>query len=358
MKSKAYIKDICHYHPDFKITNELISSFVDTSNEWIVSKVGIKERRYLQDYQGEFPVFEMCKRVVDKLVKSRNFDLGSVDMLISCSSTEDLQYPSPANMLDAHYKIGCPAFHLKNGCPTVVFAIQVARGFIQSGLYKNILLVCGEPFTTQVDYSDRRAAALFGDASVALVISSEPGLFEIEDCELGGKGSMIIHSTSPNAKPNKFISSLMNNTEQKFEARGVFFQEGKEVYKFVSENMPPIVNNFLKRNEMDMESINYFVGHQANLILLNDICKQMKLEAKRHLYNVDRFGNTSSAGWVSVLSESIEAKTFLKSEKILISVFGAGLSWGNLLIKYVGQQAVAQAGLEDKSYLQPMAHSA
>ncbi len=335
---KTFIRHIAHYHPEYILDNHKLSAMLDTSDEWIKEKIGVEQRRCLTDYQGNFPVFEMCRRAVDRLIDNSCVDLKTIDLIISCSSTEDQQYPGPANMIDDYYSMGKPAFHLKNGCPTLVFAIETARGFLQLGHYKNILLVCGEPFTTQVDYSDRRAAVLFGDASVAMVISSEHGLIEVEDCELGGKGSMLIHSTSASARPYLMLNEALENSHQPASPRGVFCQDGKEVFRFATEVMPEKIKSFVNKNKLNFPEINYFIGHQANLVMLKNICKSLSIQSNQHLYNVDLFGNTSSAGWGATLSQTLQDQKLRLHDRVLVSVFGAGLAWGHLLLRRTADQ--------------------
>lgn len=349
---RAFLTAIAHYHPQTVLDNAFfertLQSHGGTSAAWIEDRVGIRERRFMSDYRGPWPVFEIGKRAVERLI-TQGVDLSQIDLILSCSSTDDLQYPGAANLISEHFGLHVPAFHLKNGCSTVLFAIETARGFLKLG-YRNILLVNGEPFTTQVDYSDRKACILFGDASSALVVSSDPqsfkrtepsALLEISGLRLGGRGSRVITSSAPGATPSRSVFDAYaaetgaQSLAESPRHGGCFKQEGKEVFDWVVRTMPDMIHSFLKDHGRSLETLSYFIGHQSNLSMLNDVCERLRLPKSKHLCNIDRYGNTSSAGWVTVLSEHLRSGTIRAGEEILVSVFGAGLAWANLLLKRI-----------------------
>jgi 3-oxoacyl-[acyl-carrier-protein] synthase-3 len=288
----VYLDAVTHYHPDTVLNNAFFERYLETTSSWIQNKVGIRERRGMLDYTGAFPVFEIGRRAVERLVEENNYDLSKIDLIISCSSFEDLQYPGPANLLSEHFKLSVPAFHLKNGCSTVLYAIQVARGLLQLGLYTNILLVNGEPFTRQVDYSDRKSCILFGDASTAMVVSIESGQCEVLELELGGIGSRLITSIQEHQNPQSVFEAAQMQTPSET-PNGRFQQSGKDVQEFVVSTMPKKIQAFLASTNQTWNQIDYFIGHQANKSMLDAVCRELEIPVEKHLCNIESFGNVS-----------------------------------------------------------------
>ncbi len=336
---RTYVRHLTHYFPDGVLDNAFFEGIMDTSDGWIRDRVGIAERRVMSDYRGSFPVFEIGRRAVDKLIERTSFDIGGVDMIISCSCNDDMQFPGPANMLSEHYGLDVPAFHMKNGCSSMVYGMEVARGLLSTGAYGNVLLVNGEPFTRFTDYGDRSSAILFGDAGSAMVLSSEEGDLEVLDIGVGGRGSSVINATAPGAVPDKGIHEVFEPHREAdwhgdtAPALGRFQQDGRAVYDFVVNTMPAEIAAFVDRAGTSFDDIDWFIGHQANLVMLEALCENLGVAPHKHLYNIDRHGNVSSAGWVTVLSQALEEKRFDTGDRILGSVFGAGLAWGSTLLR-------------------------
>jgi len=329
-----HLTHVAHHHPDHVLDNAFFESIFPTSDAWIREKTGIRERRHMAEYRGATPVFELGRRAVDQLLATTSFTLDQADLVLFASCTDDLQYPGPANRISEHYGLRVPAFQMKNACSTLVYALEVCRGLLQLPTYRNILVVCGEPFTVQADYDDRRSAILFGDAGVAFVVSSEPGLFEIEEIAVGGMGSRVIHSTAPGTRPSRSIDEVVPNAAGVRDAAwGRFDQAGRAVYEFVTQTIPAEIESFLAASGRAIADVDWFVGHQANLVMLEALCQKLGVPADKHLFNVDRYGNVSSAGWLTVLSEELAADRFSTGDRILASAFGGGLAWGSTLLR-------------------------
>jgi 3-oxoacyl-[acyl-carrier-protein] synthase-3 len=335
---RVYLTHLTHYFPDTVLDNRFFERIMDTSDAWIRDRVGIAERRFMSDYRGSFPVFEIGRRAVEKLLATSPFELAEVDVLLSCSCNDDLQFPGPGNMLCEHFGLRVPTFHVKNGCSSVACGLEVARGLLQLGSYRNVLVVTGEPFTHFADYADRSSSILFGDASTALVVSTEPGPLELVELGLGGRGSRVIHATAPGAAVERSIHDVHPDALEPdywggvTPAWGRFQQAGRTVFDFVVNEIPGEIQAFARGLGLSIGDFDWFIAHQANLPMLEVLCEKLGVPPERHLYNIDRAGNTSSAGWVSVLSEALEDKRFAPGERILVSVFGAGLGWGNLVL--------------------------
>lgn len=329
-----HLKHLAHYHPDHVLDNAFFESIFDTTDAWIREKIGIRERRHMADYRGLHPVFELGRRAVDRLLATTSFTLDQADLLLFASCTDDLHYPGPANLISEHYGLGVPAFQMKNACSTLMYALEVCQGLLQLPQYRNILVVCGEPFTVQADYDDRRSAVLFGDAGAAFVVSSEPGPFAIEHVGVGGRGSQVIHSTAPGARPSRSIDALVPSDAGTRDAGwGRFDQAGREVYEFVTNVMPAEIEAFLAKSGREIGDVDWFIGHQANLVMLEALCRKLGVPDHKHLHNVERYGNVSSVGWLTVLSEELAADRFAPGDRILASAFGGGLAWGSALLR-------------------------
>lgn len=340
MSSPVFIRHLTHYVPPTVLDNALFARHMETSDAWIQEHVGIRERRFLGDYDGEFPVFEISRRAVQRLLDTTGLDLGEIDLILSCASADDLQYPGPANLLSEHYGLRVPALNLKNACSSVVYGIEVARGLLQLGTYRNVLLVNGEPFTLQADWTDRSSAILFGDAASALVVSSRPGPMLVEDVALGGLGSRVINSTAAGAAPHRGIHDVLacesacpSAPSRERPRWGRFQQQGREVVSFVTGVIPGEILEFLATRGLGIRDVDYFIGHQANLALLRGLCEKIGLPQERHLHNIDRYGNTSSAGWVTVLSEALEQQRVRPGDRLLVAAYGGGLAWGIMLCR-------------------------
>lgn len=340
--TRVYINRVVHYHPDGVLENSHFESKLDTTSEWIRSRVGIETRRYLNDYRGEFPVFEMARRAVERLGERSSWNSESIDAIISCSTFDDISYPNPANMISEWLSLRVPSFQLKSACTSVVYGLQVARSLLMSNTYKRILIVNGEPFTLQADYGDRASCILFGDASSAMILSTEPGGYELKNVELGGVGLDIVgaHRKSPTSGVSirEFVTGKkerragVQSTIARIAATGKFDQYGKEVTNFVLSKIPSAVDRFLKVMSISPSEIDSAIFHQANLTIMNDLCISIGIPLELHRYNINRYGNTSSAGWVTAFSEENQKGTFSAGHKILVSTFGAGMTWGTALL--------------------------
>ncbi len=336
---KTYIKHLAHYHPDSKILNERFQDQLDTTSEWIIKKTGIVERRYMNDYHGNFPGLEISRRALKELLVKEEVDLSKVGMIISSSTHDDIHYPNAGNIVSEQLGLQVPVFQLKSACTSVAYAIYVARAILSTSDISNILVLNGEPFTRYVDYGDRSSCILFGDAATAMVISKDDGTFEITDAEVGGEGLQIVQATrvsdTSHLTAEDIVTGELTHGKPEFNRRKdtdkKFQQDGKKVIDFVINRMPSKIELLLKRNGLTIDEIDFAIAHQSNLVMMNDLWSKVGVAKEKHLYNVDLYGNTSSAGWISVLSQNSEK--IPSGSLVLASVFGAGMTWSNILLK-------------------------
>lgn len=336
MADPVYIRALAHHVPAGVLSNQHLERALDTTDAWIVKRTGIRERRYLTDYDGDSPGFELARRACMALAQHPSFDARRIGFLISASSHQDRAYPSAADRLGRELGLLRPCMQLHAACSSVAYAIGVARGLLAaSPRMGDVLIVCGEAFTRHVDYGDRRTAILFGDAGCALLLSPEanPGGFEVVDLELGGEGSDIVSSTRRSETSHVSVHDIVANRrpEPVPVHGGKFEQDGRAVVAFVERVVPPAIVALLQRNGLAAADVEAFVCHQANLRLMESLVAAAGLPQRAHRFVVDRYGNTSSAGWVVALSE--ERGTLEAGDWVVVAAFGAGMTWATLLLR-------------------------
>lgn len=336
---KVYISALSSYHPDGLILNKDFEKSLSTTDEWIRSRTGIVSRFTMKDYVGELPVVEIARRAVQRLEKSSLFDPKKIDLVISASTYDDLHYPSAGNLIAEEYGIIAPVFQLKSACTSVAYAIHVAKGMIGAGQCSSVLVVNGEPFTRFVDYGDRSSCILFGDAATAMLVTDAAGGFEVVDSSIGGVGLKLVQANAVSETshltaedilageltPGKPPLNRRRSSDKKFQ------QDGKKVTEFVLKTVPVSVKKFLTKNKISTAEVDKVIFHQSNLVMMRQLLQALEIAESKHLFNVDTCGNTSSAGWVSVLSQ--KSDEIDPGDLILTSVFGAGMTWANLLLR-------------------------
>jgi len=341
MINKFFISGLEHYHPVGVLSNRLFEASMDTSDKWIMDHLGIKERRFLSDYSGRTPVFELGRRAIEKVRTKRPHEFNKIDYIISCGSMDDFNYPSLANLISGYFELPVPCLHLKAACASFVYSVQVGKALLLSGAATNILIVNSEPFTRQVDYGDRSSAVLFGDASVAFILNTTNGEFQVREVSTGGRGIPIVSATRVSQSSHKTVLDFVRgnlpdgvpelNRRKNLEVKK-FEQSGKEVKAFVLNEIPKIVEGTITKQGLNKDDISWFIFHQANLRLMESLCEKLSLPAEKHLFNIDSFGNTSSAGAPSVLSMNLEQGRFQCGDLIVLTTFGAGMCWGTLTL--------------------------
>ncbi|MEN9724292.1 MAG: beta-ketoacyl-acyl carrier protein synthase [Pseudomonadota bacterium] len=339
MSQQIYIKHLSHYHPETVVTNQQFENFLDTTSDWILERTGIRERRAFPEYSGDFPGTELAKRALQGVLDDPGFDRSRVGMIISAATHDDIHYPNAGNLIAEELGLEVPVFQIKVACTSVAYAIFLARSILATSMDQDILIVNGEAFTRYLDYGDRRSSILFGDAATALVVSKNPGVFEVLDVEIGGKGLSIVQATRVSETSHLTVDDLMAGelTHGKPELnrrrsdQKKFQQDGKKVVEFVLSEIPPKVKALLSRKGLNLNDLSYVVTHQSNLVMMTQLYDALEIPSEKRLYNVDRFGNTGSSGWVTVLSET--HPKIRENALVLASVFGAGMTWANLLLR-------------------------
>lgn len=320
----AKISGIASYVPDDILDNEMLSKMVDTNDEWITTRVGIKERRILRE-PGKGSSYLGIK-AVERLLESTGTKPEEVDLLICATSNPDYRFPSTASVI-AH-ECGLQkayAYDIQAACAGFIVTMQAARAYIQSGLYKKIIVVCAEKMSSMTDYEDRSTCPLFGDAAAAVLIEPTDEPVGVMDGEFHVDGTGLPHLLM------KAGGSVRPATEETVAAREHFiYQEGRAVYKHAVRDMLSSSQSVMARNGLTVEDIDWFVPHQANLRIIEAIAGRTKIAPEKVLVNIQHYGNTSAASIPLCLDEY--KKRLRKGDKIVMTAFGAGFTWGAMYI--------------------------
>ena len=320
----AKISGIASYVPDDILDNEMLSKMVDTNDEWITTRVGIKTRHILR--QEEAGSSFLGSKAVDKLLESTGTKPEEIDLIICATSNPDYRFPSTASVI-AH-ECGLQkayAYDIQAACAGFIVTMQAARAYIQSGLYKKIIVVCAEKMSSMTDYEDRSTCPLFGDAAAAVLIEPTDEPVGVMDGEFHVDGTGLPHLLM------KAGGSVRPATEETVAAREHFiYQEGRAVYKHAVRDMLSSSQSVMARNGLTVEDIDWFVPHQANLRIIEAIAGRTKIAPEKVLVNIQHYGNTSAASIPLCLDEY--KKRLRKGDKIVMTAFGAGFTWGAMYI--------------------------
>ncbi len=320
-KINAVITGVGGYVPDYILTNEELSRMVDTNDEWIMTRVGIKERRILTE-EGLGTSY-MARKAAKQLIQKTGVDPDSIDALIVATSTADYHYPSTASIVIG--KLGLKnafAFDFWAACCGFIYSLDVAASMIQSGRYKHIIVIGADKMSSVTDYKDRQTCPLFGDGAAAVLVegTEEEGL-GLRDSFLrtDGQGLPFLHmkaggSVSP---PSHFtVDHRMHFT----------YQEGRTVFRYAVTKMSDDCELIAKRNGLTKDNINWIVPHQANLRIIEAVAKRLEVPMEQVMVNIEHYGNTSAATIPLALWEN--EQRLKKGDNIIMTAFGAGFVHG------------------------------
>lgn len=315
-----------HYCPDNIVSNKDLESIVETTDEWIVKRTGISERRISS---GEGTV-ELAYKAALSALKNSNCDKDDIDLIVVATTSPDKIMPSTACSVQG--LLGCnnaAAFDISAACSGFVYSLIVASSLIRGTDKKRALVIGSEVLSRIIDWSDRSTCVLFGDGAGAAVI-------EISNDE-EGIISTCFSSDGSRGEKSLVAGELELNTpfakDKKLEKRYIEMK-GAEVYKFAVSIIPQIVNELLEKSNEDIKNIKYIVPHQANSRIIDDAARRLKVDKDKFYINLDKYGNTSSASIPVALSEMFEKGLIKRGDKIILAAFGGGLTWAGTLIKF------------------------
>jgi len=310
------------YLPETIVTNDDLSKIMDTSDEWISTRTGIKERHLVKEENTTF----MCVEAAKRALANANMSAEDIELIIVGTITGDHVTPSAACEIQA--AIGAKkavAFDVNAACSGFLFALHTAHAYLQAGIYKNALLLGAETLSKIMDWSDRSTCVLFGDgAGAAVVCTEEQGLLAFEQGSDGAKGHVLACRNRVNNNP------LVNNPIE----LDYVHMDGQEVYKFAVSTVPKSISRVLEKAGVTAEEVDYYVLHQANIRIIQSVAKRLKLSEDKFPISLDHCGNIS-AGSVPILLDEMNRKGMLKrGDKLILSGFGAGLTWGTALLEW------------------------
>jgi len=324
---KAVITGIGGYVPDYILTNQELSTMVDTTDEWIMTRIGVKERRILKE--DGLGTSHLGTLAVEDLLKKTGVDKDDIDMLICATVTPDMLFPATANIICDKVGIkGAWGYDINAGCSGFIFSLSTAASFIESGRAKRIILVTGERMSAITDYTDRTTCPLFGDGAVAMMIEAS------EDDSLGlMDGILHVDGVGRQYLYQKAGGSNYPPTEETVKNREHFiYQDGQVVFKYAVSRMADVSVEIMEKHNLNASDIAYLIPHQANLRIIDATANRMGLSKEKVLINIEKFGNTAGTSIPLVLWEY--ENRFRKGDTLIFSAFGAGFTWGALYYKW------------------------
>lgn len=313
--------------PKTVITNEDLTKLYDTSDEWIYSRTGIKERRMVS---GDESAFELGVEAAKHALSKSDIKAEDIEMIIVATSAPSQLYPAMGCRIQSAIGIpnNIPAFDITAACTGLIYALSIARGFIASGMYKNILIVATDNNSKLLDWSDRSCSILFGDGAGAMVVTaSEDGVDDIISIDIKSDGS--IGSIIEFNLTGKNCPLVEPNTEKP----QFITMNGKEVYRFVARVLPEYVERLVADAGMKNEDIDYLIPHQANLRIIQAVQERLGYSEDKVVTNIERFGNTSAASIPLALVESVEQGKVKLGSTAILTGFGAGMTWGGAIVR-------------------------
>jgi 3-oxoacyl-[acyl-carrier-protein] synthase III len=323
-KIAAGITGIHGWVPEYRLTNDELSTMVETTDEWIMQRIGIKERRILK----EGATSDMGARAVEGLLKKTGTSPEDVDLLICATITSDYHFPSTANLIS--YKVGINnawSFDITAACSGFIYGLQTAASFVQSGQYKKVVFVGADMMSAITDYSDRTTCPLFGDGAGAVLVEAVEDGLGIRDALLHADGSGLknLHM--------KAGGSALPPSHETIDAKEHFvFQEGQAVFKVAVSKMADVSVEIMKKNGLAPEDLHWLVPHQANMRIIEAVARRMGIPKEKVMINIERYGNTTAATIPLCLWEW-ESK-LNKGDNLILSAFGGGYTWGSIYLKW------------------------
>ena len=326
---KASLVSIGAYAPSGVLTNLDLEKMVDTSDEWITKRTGIKERRIAKD---EFTSDLGCKAALQALERS-NLDKSEIDAIICATITPDyFCMPSTACVIANKLGLkGITAFDISAACTGFIYLLDVAKSMIESGAKKNILIVGAEKTSTIMDWSDRSICILFGDGAGAAVISasSDNHIIDVHTSSDGSKGDLLI-------TPGCAIVNPANS--QTIEQRLNFMKmSGNDVFKIAVNTLTKDVVDILEKNQIPPEKIDLFIPHQANLRIIEAVKQRLNFDDSKCVVTVQKYGNTSSASIPMAINDAYESGRLKSGSLMLLDAFGGGFTWGSAILHFGGK---------------------
>ena len=321
------IKGLGYYVPEKIMTNFDFEKIIDTSDEWIRTRTGIEERRFAAPEQA---TSDLCVEAAKKAIEKSGISKDEIDMILVATCSPDYLVQATACLVQKKLEIkNTPACDLNAACSSFIYGLTVATGMIKGGIYKNILVIGAETLSRIIDMQDRNTCILFGDGAAAAVVGEVEEGYGILSTYLGAEGEDDDILRTPAGGTKK------PNTAETIEKRENFVRmKGQDVFKFAIQALPNATNIALDKAEMKAEELSMVFPHQANVRIIESAAKRINLPLDKFYVNLQRFGNTSSASVGLALGEALEKGLVKKGDKIALTGFGAGLTYGSIVMKW------------------------
>jgi len=326
MKIRAEITGVHGYVPDFVLSNKELEKMVDTTEEWIETRTGIKERRILKG-KG-LGTSDMAVEAINGLLKKKNISPEEIDMIIVGTVTGDLIFPSTSNIICD--KIGAKnawGYDVSAACSGFLFSLVTGAQFIETGKCKKVIVVGADKMSAIIDYTDRATCVIFGDGAGAVLLEPTTENFGIMDSilKVDGAGRKYLHQKGGGSVLPP-THETVNNKEH------YVYQEGQAVFKFAVKGMADISEEIMQKNNLKGEDVAWLVPHQANKRIIDATASRMKVGSEKVMLNIERYGNTTS-GTIPLCLWDYE-KQLKKGDNIILSAFGGGFTWGAIYVKW------------------------
>ncbi|MBK8483520.1 MAG: ketoacyl-ACP synthase III [Saprospiraceae bacterium] len=323
---RAAITGIQGYVPDYILTNAELEKMVDTNDEWITSRTGIKERHILKE-PGK-GASDMGKIMVERLLEKTGTSPDEIELLICCTVTGDMVFPDTANTIC--YKVGIKnafGFDINAACSGFLFGLTTASKFIESGTHKKIIVVGLDVMSSIIDYTDRATCIIFGDGGGAVLLEANTEGNGVMDSVFHGDGSgrEFLHMKAGGSLKPPSLETIANKEHY-------VYQDGKPVFKAAIIGMVDTIQEVLKRNQLTLQDVDWLVPHQANVRIINGVADMLEFDKSKVMVNIQKYGNTTS-GTLPLCLWEWESK-LKKGDTILLTAFGGGFTWGTTYLKW------------------------
>ncbi len=323
-KISAGITGIHGWVPEYRLTNDELSTMVETTDEWIMQRIGIKERRILK----EGATSDMGAEAVKGLLEKTGTKPEEVEVVICATITSDYPFPATANLISD--KVGMKnawSFDISAACSGFLFGLQTAASFIRAGTYKKVVMVGADMMSSITDYTDRTTCPLFGDGAAAVLVEAVDDGFGIIDAILEVDGSGVNHLKM------KSGGSLTRPSHETVDGKEHFvYQEGQAVFKVAVSKMADVSVEIMKKNNLNPEDLAWLVPHQANMRIIEAVARRMNIPKEKVMINIEKYGNTTAATIPLCLWEW--ESQLKKGDNIVLAAFGGGFTWGSIYLKW------------------------
>ncbi len=323
---RAAITGIGAFLPEYRLTNDELSTMVNTSDEWIMQRIGIKERRIMKE-SGK-ATSDMGVEAVNQLLEKTNTSPDEIELVICATITPDRPFPATANVISRKARLtNAWSYDISAACSGFVYALTTAANFIECGKYKKIIVIGADMMSAITDYTDRNTCPLFGDGAAAVLLEPTTENLGIIDHinHTDGKGRHYLHMKAGGSKLPASSDTVKNREH-------FVHQDGKTVFKYAVSRMADVAVEIMKKNDVKPQELSWLVPHQANMRIIDAVARRMGISPEQVMINIEKYGNTTAATIPLCLYDY--EKQLKKGDNIILAAFGAGFTWGSVYLKW------------------------